>query len=41
MPMEKKPFENIVGKEENAGNQRFLLLPECFQLDERQIQCFE
>ena len=30
----KKPwenaFENIVGKEENAGNQRFLLFPHCF-----------
>ena len=24
-------FENIVGKEENAGNQHFLLLPQCFQ----------
>ena len=26
----KKPFENIVGKEENAGNQHFLLFPQCF-----------
>ena len=25
-----KPFENIVGKEENAGNQHFLLFPHCF-----------
>ena len=24
-------FENIEGKEENAGNQHFLLLPQCFQ----------
>ena len=23
--------ENIVGKEENAGYQHFLLLPQCFQ----------
>ena len=23
------PFENIVGKAENAGNQHFLLLPQC------------
>ena len=23
--------ENIVGKEENAGNQHFLLFPQCFQ----------
>ena len=26
----KKPFENIVGKEENAGNPHFLLFPQCF-----------
>ena len=26
----KKPFENIVGKGENAGNQHFLLFPPCF-----------
>ena len=25
-----KPFENIVGKGENAGNQHFLLSPLCF-----------
>ena len=24
------PFENIVGKEENAGNHHFLLFPQCF-----------
>ena len=24
-----KPFENIVGKGENAGNQHFLLFPQC------------
>ena len=28
----KKPFENIVGKGENAGNQHFLLFPQCFLL---------
>ena len=27
---EKKAFENIEGKEENAGNQHFLLYPQCF-----------
>ena len=27
---EKEAFENIVGKGENAGNQHFLLLPQCF-----------
>ena len=26
----KKPFEIIVGKGENAGNQHFLLFPQCF-----------
>ena len=26
----KKPFEKIVGKGENAGNQHFLLFPQCF-----------
>ena len=25
-----KSFENIVGKGENAGNQHFLLFPQCF-----------
>ena len=25
-----KPFENMVGKGENAGNQHFLLFPQCF-----------
>ena len=24
-------IENIVGKEENAGHQHFLLFPQCFQ----------
>ena len=28
--LEKKPFENTVGKGENAGNQHFLLFPQCF-----------
>ena len=26
----KRAFENIVGKGENAGNQHFLLFPQCF-----------
>ena len=25
-----RPFENITGKGENAGNQHFLLFPQCF-----------
>ena len=29
-PLEKKAFENIVGKGENAGHQHFLLFPQCF-----------
>ena len=33
----KKPFENIVGKEENAGNQHFPLLPQCFLSYETQL----
>ena len=33
--LEKKPFENIAGKEENAGNQHFLLFPHCFLLWEK------
>ena len=28
--LKKEPFENIVVKEENAGNQHFLLFPQCF-----------
>ena len=31
MTLGKNPFENIVGKGENAGNQHFLLFPQCFQ----------
>ena len=31
MTLYKKPYENIVGKVENAGNQPFLLFPPCFQ----------
>ena len=33
----KKYFENIVGKGENAGNQHFLLFPQCFLPTERQF----
>ena len=28
--LRKKPFKNIVGKGENAGNQHFHLFPQCF-----------
>ena len=37
----KKPLENIVGKGENAGNQHFLLLPQCFLPFQRQIPFFQ
>ena len=30
MTLRKRPFKNIVGKRENAGNQHFLLFPQCF-----------
>ena len=29
--LKKTPFKNIVGKGENAGDQHFLLFPQCFQ----------
>ena len=32
-----KPFENIVGKGENAGNQHFLLFPQSFLPFPKQI----
>ena len=31
MTLKKKTLENSVGKEENAGNEHFLLFPKCFQ----------
>ena len=36
-----KPFENIMEKGENAGNQHFLLFPQCFLLHRRQIPPFK
>ena len=33
----KKTFENIVEKVENAGNQHFILFPQCFLPYQRQI----
>ena len=33
----KKPFENIVGKGENAGHQHFLLFSQCFLPFPKQI----
>ena len=37
----KKAFENIVGKEGNAGNQHFLLSPQSFLPYQGQIKIFE
>ena len=36
----KEAFENIVGKEENAGNQHFLLFPQCFLLSHKEKSSF-
>ena len=36
-----RPFENIVGKAENAGNQHFLLFPQSCLLFPRQNSNFE
>ena len=36
-----KMVENIVGKGENAGNQHFLLFPQCFVLFQKQISVCE
>ena len=33
----KRSFENIVGKEENAGKQHFLFVPQCFPSYETQL----
>ena len=35
--LKKKAFENIVGKGENAGDQHFLLFPQCFLPVPKQI----
>ena len=35
------PLENIVGKAQNAGNQHFLLFPQCFLPFPNQISIFQ
>ena len=40
MTLKKEPYENIVGKEENAGNQHSLLFPQCFLCYPEQILPF-
>ena len=37
MTLKKKSFETLVGKEENAGNERFFLFPQCFLHSYRQL----
>ena len=39
--LKKKSFKNIVGNGENAGNQHFLLFPQCFLLYQRQKSSLE
>ena len=39
LTLKKKPFENIVGKGENAGNQDFLLFPRCCLLFQPNFIC--
>ena len=40
MSQRKEAFENILGKGENAGNQHFLLLPQCFLPFQKQVLIF-
>ena len=40
MTLYKEPFENIVGKGENAGNQHYLLFPQCFLPFPKHISIF-
>ena len=37
---QQKAFENIVGKEEIARNEQFLLFPQCFLLDQKTVSPF-
>ena len=40
----KKPLENIVAKGENAGNQHFLLFPQCLsplQIESIEFHCLQ
>ena len=40
MTLGKNPFENIVRKGENVGNEQFLLFPPCFQLNQITVSPF-
>ena len=37
----KEPFEDIVRKGENAGNQHFLHFPQCFQRKTAQVEPYQ
>ena len=39
--LKKMPFENIVGKGENAGNHHFLLFTQCFLTIPKRISVFK
>ena len=41
MTLKKKDMENTVGKGENAGNQHFLLFPQCFLLYQVEKSSFQ
>ena len=41
MTLTNRPYENIVGTGENAGNQHFLLFPQCFLTFQRLNSSFE
>ena len=40
MHQQQTDFENIVGKEEIAANEQFLLFPQCFLLDQKLVSRF-
>ena len=40
MHQQQKAFENIVGKEEIARNEQFLLFPQCFQVNQITVSPF-
>ena len=40
MHQQQTAFENIVGKEEIAGNEQFLLFPQCFLLNQKIVSPF-
>ena len=40
MYQQQKAFENIVGKEESARTEHFLLFPQCFLLNQKNVSPF-